>query len=213
MDFTDWDGVLCFIHQSEIICKLLYEKFFTREDISIIQGNWATVLRQQSLSNPCSPSPEVNVQPRRPSLLQREETPTFNPTLPLMFYTLPQPSHWRVASYPLINEMPSPPPNNNRLNGSNPTHPSSSMSPTSLTPQPSSQIPPSSQLSSPPSSTSSTTLAVPMGLPSSPSVNRMNGSESNGLISTGKIVPFECLVFPYLSSFQIPKTEARNLKR
>jgi hypothetical protein len=42
-----WEGQLYLCHTSEIVCKLLYKKFFRKQDTTVIYGHWKQVLLQQ----------------------------------------------------------------------------------------------------------------------------------------------------------------------
>lgn len=42
-----WNGALSIIHPSEIICKIVYDKFFLHYEASVILGAWRTVIQSQ----------------------------------------------------------------------------------------------------------------------------------------------------------------------
>lgn len=46
-DNKPWEGTLYLCHSSEIVCKLLYKKFFRKQDTTVIYGQWKQVLMQQ----------------------------------------------------------------------------------------------------------------------------------------------------------------------
>lgn len=43
-----WEGQLYLSHTSEISAKLLYKKFYRKNDVTVLYGKWTTILRQQA---------------------------------------------------------------------------------------------------------------------------------------------------------------------
>jgi hypothetical protein len=47
VEVKPWDGQVFLSHTSEIVCKLLYKKFYRHPDCTILYGKWSTVLVEQ----------------------------------------------------------------------------------------------------------------------------------------------------------------------
>lgn len=200
-----WDGALSIVHPSEIICKILYDKFFLHDEVSIILGTWRGVIQSQrrDYDHYGTASNEAVTRHNNNSFLAYSSTNLKPATsLPHIFNLRisgsKDGSHKQAHSQDsIVISSPKGTPTISPLNIDSSSSSSSSSSGSSVVNTPKSHT----LLSS-----ASTPAYAGARLSSSPVVH-------SDFIASKHIPQYKCFIFPYMSSFGIPKNDGRELKR
>jgi hypothetical protein len=236
-ELAKWDGNVSLIHRSEIVCKMLYEKFYAHTEVSVILGDWKSVLHEQqqysytkslqsnfpstqianlitvhnydsSLEASSGKRPvlssQATISSTPPSTLHSESQPSLpskssSSAAPLSTSKLDPSTQAKLLSLP-VGE-----PSRDLMNAA-PKRLWSNTEPA----LPSSMIP-----LSPLAPTSAVSFMAPSEhtkyRPLFEQGSRFVTSSKSGVVSVLGTGMFECIIFPYFSSFSVPKREAKYL--